>query len=47
MFPEDYPRNPILIELKSKYLAYKLLDGLRKVCEEETKKLIGQQQVSV
>ncbi|KAK2174434.1 hypothetical protein NP493_803g00018 [Ridgeia piscesae] len=45
LFPEDYPRNPILIELKSKYLAYKLLDGLRKVCEEETKKLIGQQQI--
>ncbi|ELU12714.1 hypothetical protein CAPTEDRAFT_208488 [Capitella teleta] len=43
-FPEGYPRTPILLELKSKHLSYKLLDGLTRVCEEEAKKMIGQQQ---
>ncbi|ELU12713.1 hypothetical protein CAPTEDRAFT_129847 [Capitella teleta] len=44
-FPEGYPRTPILLELKSKHLSYKLLDGLTRVCEEEAKKMIGQQQI--
>ena len=31
MFPPNYPNSPILIELKSKTLADKLLSGLTKV----------------
>ena len=44
-FSEDYPRTPILLELKSHVMSFKLLDGLTKVCEQEAKKLIGQMQV--
>ncbi|CAL7939002.1 unnamed protein product [Xylocopa violacea] len=44
-FPEDYPRTPLLIELKSKTLSVKLLDGLTEVCEKECKKLLGKAQV--
>jgi len=44
-FPEDYPRSPLLIELKSKALSEKLLDGLNKVCDDEARKIVGQHQV--
>ncbi|CAK9823578.1 hypothetical protein ANTRET_LOCUS1889 [Anthophora retusa] len=44
-FSEDYPRTPLLIELKSKTLSVKLLDGLTEVCEKECKKLQGKAQV--
>ncbi|XP_031845759.1 uncharacterized protein LOC116432682 [Nomia melanderi] len=44
-FPKDYPQNPLLIELKSKTLSTKLLDGLTEVCEKECKKLLGKAQV--
>ncbi|XP_059079589.1 uncharacterized protein LOC131877807 [Tigriopus californicus] len=37
-FPKDYPRHNILIELKSKTLSVKLLDGLVKVSETEAQK---------
>ena len=46
-FPEEYPEVPILIELVSRIMSHKLLDGLGKVCEEEAKKLQGQRQVWV
>jgi len=45
MFPPNYPNSPILIELKSKTLADKLLSGLTKVCEDEAKQFIGKPQV--
>ncbi|KAG7206099.1 hypothetical protein KM043_003493 [Ampulex compressa] len=44
-FPKDYPRAPLLIELKSKTLSTKLLDGLTEVCEKECKALLGKAQV--
>ena len=40
MFPNDYPKSPILFELKSKTLSTKLLDGLTRVTEQECKKII-------
>ncbi len=45
MFPDNYPNDPIIMELKSKVLSDRLLDGLSRVCEEEAKKLTGQRQV--
>lgn len=44
-FPNNYPRDPLLLELKSKTLSGKLLDGLTNVCENEVKKLLGKAQV--
>ncbi|KAK1130667.1 hypothetical protein K0M31_018783 [Melipona bicolor] len=44
-FSKDYPRTPLLIELKSKTLSVKLLDGLTEVCEKECKNLLGKAQV--
>ena len=44
-FPDNYPREPALIELKSKTLSQKLLHGLSQLMEGEAKKLIGQYQV--
>ncbi|XP_076249444.1 uncharacterized protein LOC143188851 isoform X2 [Calliopsis andreniformis] len=44
-FSQDYPRTPLLIELKSKSLSSKLLDGLAEVCEKECKKLLGKAQI--
>lgn len=44
-FPENYPTIPILIELKSKTLSDKLLQGLTNVCEQEVKKSLGKPQV--
>jgi len=43
--PEGYPVSPIILELKSKTLEDKLLDGLTRVCDQEAKKLQGQKQV--
>ncbi|XP_067674988.1 uncharacterized protein [Haliotis asinina] len=45
MFPENYPHQPIVVELKSKSLSFKLLDGLCKMCDEEARKNVGQRQV--
>ena len=36
-YPVEYPKNHILVEVKSKTLARKLLDGLEKVAENEAK----------
>nr|CAI5824572.1 unnamed protein product [Callosobruchus analis]CAI5858989.1 unnamed protein product [Callosobruchus analis] len=44
-FPKEYPRAPLLIELKSKTLSEKLLQRLTGVCEEEAKKILGKPQV--
>ncbi|XP_071453010.1 uncharacterized protein [Hetaerina americana] len=44
-FPADYPKSCIIIELKSKILSPKLLDGLTSICESEAKKLLGKPQV--
>jgi len=44
-FPADYPRSPILIELKSKIFSVKVLDAMTKVAEAEAKKLLGKPQI--
>ena len=44
-FAEGYPDIPLVVELKSVLMSDKLLDGLVKVCEEEAKKWLGEQQV--
>lgn len=44
-FPTNYPTEPLLIELKSKTLSDKLLQGLTNVCEQEIKKSLGKPQV--
>ena len=44
MYPSDYPLSSILIELKSKTLAPKLLAGLTSVTEKECKKILGKPQ---
>ena len=36
-YPVEYPKNHILVEVKSKTLARKLLDGLERVAENEAK----------
>lgn len=44
-FPDQYPQEPIVIELKSKTLPEKVCDKITKICEEEAKKWQGQRQV--
>lgn len=44
-FSPDYPESRALIELKSRYISHKLLDGLTKLCEDEADKYIGKPQV--
>ncbi|XP_022912478.1 uncharacterized protein [Onthophagus taurus] len=44
-FPVAYPKSPVLLELKSKFLSDKLLQKLMSVCEEEAKKYLGKAQV--
>lgn len=44
-FPNTYPQAPLLIELKSKTLSTKLLDGLTEVCEKECKKILDKAQI--
>ncbi|ROT79074.1 uncharacterized protein [Penaeus vannamei] len=44
-FQPDYPSSLALIELKSRHVSEKLLDGLVKLCEEEAKKYLGKPQV--
>ena len=40
-YPSDYPSSHIFVELKSKTLSEKLLDGLVRVAEAEAKKYLG------
>ena len=44
-YPTNYPTNHILVEIKSKTLSRKLLDGLEKVAEVEAKRYIGKPHV--
>jgi len=44
-YPAEYPKQPILLELKSKTLSEKLIDGLVRVSEEEAKKYLGKPHV--
>jgi hypothetical protein len=44
-FTDTYPNTPLLVELKSKTLSEKLLQGLTNVCEREAKKYLGKAQV--
>jgi len=44
-FRPDYPASPLFVELKSKTLSTKLLDGLADVCEKECKALLNKAQV--
>ncbi|XP_076035708.1 uncharacterized protein LOC143021827 [Oratosquilla oratoria] len=44
-FPDEYPKYPILTELKSHHISQKLLDGLVKICDEEAKKRLGKPQI--
>ena len=44
MFPEDYPHQPILVELKSKHLAPKLLEGLTNMIDKEVKAVVPKPQ---
>ncbi|PSN38747.1 hypothetical protein C0J52_16952 [Blattella germanica] len=44
-FPSEYPHSPLLVELKSKTLSDRLLDGLTNICEQESKKILGKPQV--
>lgn len=44
-FPDKYPTEHILVELKSKFIAEKLLEGLTKLAHEEAKKHLGRPQI--
>lgn len=44
-FPKKYPTNNILVELKSRHVSQKLLDGLSKLAENEAKKHSGKPQI--
>ncbi|KAL4232939.1 hypothetical protein ACF0H5_007627 [Mactra antiquata] len=44
-FPDNYPEQPVVIELTSKTLSDKLLNGMMKLCDDEIKKYIGKSQV--
>ncbi|KAF2351723.1 Ubiquitin-conjugating enzyme/RWD-like [Trinorchestia longiramus] len=44
-FPDNYPHANILVELKSKYISQKLLDGLAKLAEKEAKQIAGKPQI--
>ncbi|KAG1664955.1 Retrovirus-related Pol polyprotein from type-1 retrotransposable element R2 [Nymphon striatum] len=44
-FPESYPNDPIITELKSKNLSGKLIYGLTNACDLEAKKYLGKPQV--
>ena len=44
-FPDEYPNEPLIVELKTKVLAYKLMTGLTDVVEKEAKKYLGNRQV--
>lgn len=44
-FEPDYPKTRALIELKSRHISDKLLQGLTKLCEEQADKFLGKPQV--
>ncbi|KAK0176771.1 hypothetical protein PV328_000876 [Microctonus aethiopoides] len=44
-FTNLYPKEPLLIELKSNTLSPKLLNGLTEVCDKECKNILGKAQI--
>lgn len=44
-FPDDYPKSPLLVELKSKTLSRHLLEKLTRSCEIEVKKYLNEPQI--
>ena len=44
-FPQDYPRERLIVELKTKTIPDKLIEGLVTVCDQELSKHLGQPQV--
>ena len=44
-FPKDYPQERLVVELKSKTIPEKLIDGLVNVCDQELSKHTGNTQV--
>lgn len=46
MFPEDYPKKALMVEVKSKSLPERVMTVIENIAEKEAKKLLGQFQVS-
>ena len=46
-FPPDYPKNRLIIELKSKTIPEKFLEGLVNVCDKEMNRHVGKKQVYI
>ncbi|CAI8038237.1 hypothetical protein GBAR_LOCUS21320 [Geodia barretti] len=44
-FPESYPSRPLLVELKSKTIADRMLEGMVKVFDQELLRISGQPQI--
>lgn len=44
-FGKEYPKTPLLVELKSRTIPEKLLEGMVKVCDQEMQKHRGERQV--
>lgn len=44
-FPANYPNQHVLLELKSRSLSGKLLDGLTTLAEQKAKEFLGKRQV--
>ncbi len=44
-FPKDYPQKPIIVEIKSKTIPQRFIEGLVSVCDQEMKKHLGNKQV--
>lgn len=46
-FPEGYPEEGLLLELKSKFISGSFLSSLVDVCDRHLKQFRGEQQVNV
>lgn len=44
-FPKDYPQSPLILEIKSKTIPEKFLEGFVRVCDQELKRHVGKKQV--
>lgn len=44
-FPKDYPNGILLLEIRSKTVSDKLIEGLVRVCEQELEKHRGEKQL--
>ena len=47
MFPDEYPKNSLMVEVKSKSLPERVMTLIENIAEKEAKKLLGQFQVYV